>query len=123
MITCEESVYGTCGAGSGSAFGAALGALRFLRHSSKPCRTVKNDGTNSTARQVEAIMPLNTASPSEMRELAPAPVAVDQAALARDLDDQDRVLGAERDQEHQSDLGIEVVGKAQRAQRDGRPDQ
>ena len=33
--------------------------------------TVKNDGTNSTARQVEAIMPLNTARPSEMRRWRP----------------------------------------------------
>jgi hypothetical protein len=31
---------------------------------------VKNEGTNRTARQVEAIMPLNTQRPSEMRELA-----------------------------------------------------
>jgi hypothetical protein len=31
-----------------------------LRHSSKPCSDEKVEGTNSTARQVEAIMPLNT---------------------------------------------------------------
>ena len=41
--------------------------FRGLRRSSKRCSTVKNDGTNSTARQVEAIMPLNTQRPSEMR--------------------------------------------------------
>jgi hypothetical protein len=28
---------------------------------------VKNEGTNSTAKQVDAMMPLNTLSPSEIR--------------------------------------------------------
>src|SRR5262249_54963128 len=49
--------------------------LRAARHSSKRRTTTKNDGTNSTARQVEASMPLNTAMPIDLRELAPAPVA------------------------------------------------
>src|ERR1700756_4014619 len=49
--------------------------LRAFRHSSKPCNNAKKEGTNSTARQVEAMMPLRTLSPSDMRPLAPAPVA------------------------------------------------
>ena len=35
----------------------------------------KNDGTSSTARQVDATMPENTVMPIEARALAPAPVA------------------------------------------------
>ena len=57
----------------------ALGTRTFFRafiRSSSRCSTTKNDGTNSTARQVEAIMPLNTDSPSDTRAAAPAPVAV-----------------------------------------------
>src|SRR5262245_32776353 len=49
--------------------------LRAARHSSKRRTTTKNDGTNSTAKQVEASMPLDTAMPIDLRELAPAPVA------------------------------------------------
>src|SRR5882762_9110236 len=49
--------------------------LRAARHSSNWRTTTKNDGTNSTARQVEASMPLDTAMPIDLRELAPAPVA------------------------------------------------
>jgi len=49
--------------------------LRALRHSSNPCNNVKNEGTNSTARQVDAMMPLSTLRPSEIRPFAPAPVA------------------------------------------------
>ena len=60
--------------------GRALGA--FSR-SSKRCSTVKKDGTNSTARQVEAIMPLNTQMPSETRAAAPAPVAVTSGTTPR----------------------------------------
>ncbi len=37
--------------------------------------TTKNDGTKTTTRQAEAIMPLNTAMPIERRAAAPAPVA------------------------------------------------
>ena len=40
------------------------------------------------------------------------------ADLARHLDDQDGVLGAERDQQHQADLGVEVVGQADQGKRD-----
>ena len=129
---------------------AAAAGRRAPRRSSKRCSTTKNDGTNSTARQVEAIMPLNTASPSEMRAVAPAPRGEHQrhdaedegerrhhdrpeprlaprrrprrgsarprrAALARDLDDQDGVLGRQRDQQHEADLGVEIVGEAERA--------
>src|SRR5713101_2551147 len=49
--------------------------LRAARHSSKRRTTTKNDGTNRTARQVEASIPLNTAMPIDLRALAPAPVA------------------------------------------------
>jgi hypothetical protein len=50
--------------------------LPALRHSSNPCETAKKkDGTNSTARQVDAMIPLNTLSPSEIRLFAAAPVA------------------------------------------------
>src|ERR1700758_4439311 len=49
--------------------------LRALRHSSTPCNNAKKEGTKSTARQVEAMMPLRTLRPREMRPLAPAPVA------------------------------------------------
>ena len=126
--------------------------FRDLRHSSKRCITTKNDGTNSTARQVDAIMPLSTARPSETRALAPAPVAVTKRhdaedegerghqdrsearpcrvnrrlsdrhiiqypPLARDLHDQDRVLRRQRDQQHEPDLGVKIVGQAQAGQR------
>jgi hypothetical protein len=53
------SLSGTCG-GDWHLF-------RPLRHSSNPCNSVKNEGTNSTAKQVDAMMPLNTLSPSEIR--------------------------------------------------------
>ena len=46
--------------------------------------TTKNDGTNSTARQVEAIMPLNTVMPIDLRALAPAPVASTSGSHAED---------------------------------------
>ena len=45
----------------------ARGCLRELSHSRKRCTTTKIDGANSTARQVEAIMPLNTAMPIDQR--------------------------------------------------------
>src|SRR5262245_53245773 len=37
--------------------------------------TTKNGGTNSTARQVDASMPVNTVMPIDTRALAPAPLA------------------------------------------------
>ena len=40
------------------------------RRSSSRCITTKKDGTNSTARQVEAIIPLKTVTPSDCRALA-----------------------------------------------------
>ena len=49
-----------------------MGALRALRHSSNACNTVKKEGTNSTARQVDAMMPLSTLSPSDFCPLVPA---------------------------------------------------
>ena len=45
--------------------------------------TTKNDGTNNTARQVEAIMPLNTVMPIDLRALAPAPVASTSGSTPR----------------------------------------
>src|ERR1700680_330909 len=55
----------------------AVGAfpLRSLSQFSNRCTTTKNVGTNSTARQVEAIMPENTVMPIDLRALALAPVA------------------------------------------------
>ena len=41
----------------------------------KALATTKNDGTNSTAKQVDAIIPVKTAIPIDLRALAPAPVA------------------------------------------------
>src|SRR5215467_11984334 len=49
--------------------------LRAAHHSSKRRITTKNEGTNRTAKQVEAIIPLNTAIPMDLRALAPAPTA------------------------------------------------
>src|SRR5690606_24714008 len=66
---CPQAVAG------GSAAGPASGALRPVHHSSNRCSTVKKDGTKSTARQVEASMPLTTAMPIDLRPLAPAPSA------------------------------------------------
>ncbi len=43
----------------------------------------KNDGTNGTARQVDAIMPVNTEMPIDLRALAPAPVASTSGATPR----------------------------------------
>ena len=39
-------------------------------------------------------------------------LAVLDAALARDLDDQNAVLGRQRDQQHEADLRIEIIGDA-----------
>src|SRR5260370_198568 len=57
--------------------------LRAARHSSKRRTPTKNDGTNSTARQVEASMPLNTPMPIDLRELAPAPIASTTGSTTR----------------------------------------
>src|SRR5262245_19238778 len=67
----HPTAYGACGTVCVS---GAL-ALRDLRQFSKRWTTTKNAGTNSTARQVEAIMPENTVMPIDLRALAPAPVA------------------------------------------------
>src|SRR5262249_22961862 len=59
---------------------------RFLRaafRSSSFCSTAKNDGTKRTARQVEAMMPLRTLTPREIRLTAPAPVAVTSGTTPR----------------------------------------
>src|SRR5262249_15941758 len=57
--------------------------FRALRHSSNPCSTAKNEGTNSTARQVEAMMPLSTLSPSDFWPLPPPPVPSTSGPTAR----------------------------------------
>src|ERR1700680_1481996 len=59
------------------------GWAREARHSSKRWITTNSDGTNSTARQVEAIMPLNTVMPIDFRALAPAPLATTSGATPR----------------------------------------
>ena len=50
-------------------------------------------------------------------------MALLQAALARDLHDQDRVLGRERDQQNQADLHVEIGIDLQRDEDRGRTDQ
>ncbi len=130
--------------------------LRRAIHSSKRWNITKKQGTNTTARQVEASIPVETDIPIDLRALAPAPVAstsgkhpkderegrhqdrpqprtsrtdrrvhdgsaMQQSLLPRNLDDQDRVLGAQRDQQHQPDLGIQVVVHPERRQRQNRP--
>src|SRR4029450_5807232 len=55
--------------------GTAVFPLRSASQFSNRWITTKNAGTNSTARQVEAIMPENTVMPIDLRALAPAPVA------------------------------------------------
>ena len=134
------------GGSAGSLAGAGC-CLRDFRHSSNRCRTTKNDGTNSTARQVEAIMPLNTVMPIDLARAGAGAGRHHQrrdaedegegghqdrpeagarrldrrfddrlaggAHLARHLDDQDRVLGRQRDQQDQADLDVEVVVDAE----------
>jgi hypothetical protein len=65
----------------------ASDVLRFRSDSqfSNRCTTTKNVGTNSTARQVEAIMPENTVMPIDLRALAPAPVAITSGTTPRML--------------------------------------
>src|SRR5665213_202205 len=58
-------------------------ALRAARQFSKRCTTTKKVGTNSTARQVEAIIPENTVMPIDLRALAPAPLATTSGATPR----------------------------------------
>src|SRR5438034_3311531 len=84
-VSSSASSHGCCAKATysaGAIFPATL-ALRDARHSSKRRTTTKNDGTNSTARQVEASMPLNTAMPIDLRELAPAPVASTSGSTPR----------------------------------------
>src|SRR5512146_646094 len=57
--------------------------LRAASQFSKRCTTTKKVGTNSTARQVEAIMPENTVMPIDLRALAPAPVAITSGTTPR----------------------------------------
>ena len=56
----------------------------FFFRSSKRCRTTKNDGTNSTARQVEASMPLNTVMPMRDARSGAGPGGDDQRQHAED---------------------------------------
>src|SRR5215213_9672685 len=66
-----------------AATGSAHRAFRPFTHSSKRCTTTNSEGTNSTARQVEAIMPVNTVMPIDLRALAPAPVAITSGTTER----------------------------------------
>src|ERR1700761_3641467 len=68
-------------AGTGFAFVPL--ALRAALHSSKRWITTNSDGTNSTARQVEAIMPVNTVMPIDLRALAPVLVAITSGTTHR----------------------------------------
>ena len=129
--------------------------LRFARHSSRRWSTTKKLGTKRTARQVEAIMPVKTVMPIDLRALEPAPVAstsgttprmnandvirigpeartrrLDRGSedgfaagpeLARHLDDQDRVLRRQRDQQNEPDLHVEIVGDAEPEEDGHRP--
>jgi hypothetical protein len=45
--------------------------------------TTKNDGTNSTVRQVEASILVNTVMPIDLRPLAPPPVAYTSGSMPR----------------------------------------
>jgi His/Glu/Gln/Arg/opine family amino acid ABC transporter permease subunit len=56
------------------ATGYAASGTRRLKRSSILCRTTKSDGTKTTVRQVEPIMPVRTAIPIDFCALAPAPV-------------------------------------------------
>src|SRR5580658_3843027 len=62
---------GACGLVRGPAFLLFRSASQFSNRRT----TTKNVGTNSTARQVEAIIPENTVMPIDLRALAPAPLA------------------------------------------------
>src|SRR4051794_25014228 len=50
-------------AGNPHAMVAGTDALRFVNHSSNRCTTTKKHGTNTTARQVEASIPVDTEIP------------------------------------------------------------
>ena len=54
-----------------------------LRHSSNLRGTTKNDGTNNTARHVEASIPVITLRPGDARAFAPAPVAMTSGTTPR----------------------------------------
>src|SRR6202012_3872695 len=49
--------------------------FRGFSRSSNRWMTTKKQGTNTTARQVEASIPVETERPIDLRALAPAPVA------------------------------------------------
>jgi hypothetical protein len=90
---------------------AGSGGLRFRSASqfSNRCTTTKNVGANSTARQFEAIMPENTVMPIDSRPRRLDRGFQQRPAVAgmqfeRHFDDQDRILGRQRDQQDQSDL-------------------
>src|SRR5207248_931669 len=57
---------------------------RFVSlRSDQDCSTTNKLGTNNTARQVEASIPLATAIPRERRALAPAPLASTSGSTPR----------------------------------------
>jgi hypothetical protein len=65
--------------------GPAFWLFRSESQFSNRCTTTKNVGTNSTARQVEAIIPENTVMPIDLRALAlaPAPLATTSGTTPR----------------------------------------
>ena len=73
-----------------------FGGLAFLR-SANFCNTTKNEGTNRTARQVEANMPEATAMPSDLRALAPAPLASTNGITPRMKTKDVIMIGRKRD--------------------------
>jgi hypothetical protein len=46
-----------------------------------------------------------------------------RAQMPREFDDQDRILRRQRDQQHEADLRVEIVGGAEQRERAGRAEQ
>ncbi len=121
------------------------------------CRMTKSDGTNRTARQVDASMPRRDRDAERPARRGAGAAREDQrqhaqdererrhqdrpeahlrrvdrgledvlaggAPLARHLDDEDRVLGRQRDQQHEADLHVDVVREPHGEQRGDRSEQ
>src|SRR3954468_14625389 len=68
---------------SGAATGRTSLPLRCRRHSSNRWITTKKHGTKTTARQVDASIPVATVIPNDLRALAPAPVAMTSGTTPR----------------------------------------
>src|SRR5579875_417260 len=117
----QSLAYATWCTSHSAGAGLVAACLRALRQSSNDCATTKKEGTKRTARQVEAIMPVKTVMPIDLRALAPAPCATTSGAtsfrqaltlraqIACEFDDQDGILGRERDQENEPDLHVKII--------------